>query len=854
MPTALDRAVLEAAALATINHFHGPLLAKIPDAAIQLELIDATLAFARARPWERIGGDEPFSLRFTGVSSPPGFGTLYGLDGGEFGLSLFPTEDDFELFASLDETLDQDEVDELRINALSCSAAFDTSPLSLAVASAWGLAVTPRFLLLRGGRAQPLRADDARVLVAALRAVTALATEGTVGEGRCSFLGKTVTATLELPWLADRPRAPPPAFVALDRELRTAALLFARAHGLERAADDAFLEYAHLFLGPYARQYLASLTNDADRAKTEAWIAAHERGRLVLLELLAGVADQVAALDLLSGEHLAIHEPSLSAALEPHQCYAAWLVREDDAWLLASARAEIIPLPDALRARDAFLARFPVGTRWGHDALIALVELSGQTARPNTGLRNTDDEPFASDRDRYSLTGKGDALFDALANAPDVRRGPGRTLALYRQGNAMHRLWWRTQIARFTFDRGELIVDANSHQRLDAVRARLEKDFPGATRFRERVPMDGDPIDFSRVNAHLDLQPLPDDASAEVLTVLEAVANARLRFGEDLASDDPARRAAAIREVRLLAAAMPNEEDRLPFRRALGVGLWGEWLGPDEPWLGFGAGVELNLALEALVAPIALELEGPRFERFCDAMRLGWAAFSVRRLAVPRAEKVAAALAILTPEGAGSRMQGSLIEPRLPASSPNARRLAEFVPFLVERAELLFPFDRRVVDEIKVEAESHHLDLHIMVDLEPEFDARASEAAPDFVHGVLPLDVWGDFVEDYQPASWWLVPRPWQRELMADWFIATHGSLAGRSFPDACEAMVEIESAALRDELTPVGRTCEALEDLGLAHEESVALISAVDWKGKNAEAALRELVQTAERAAGEVQ
>ena len=158
---------------------HGPTLEAVGLELI-LELIDAAVAFEAAEPWHVFEPDEPLSIRIDAAGRELE-GCVVGASGEEFGLALYHQAGSIDRLHTL--------VQEGRPEAgrsLACTTmllAYDSSCSVEAVRAMTGVELAPLVFHITRGGPREAGPDDVAVLVAGLRAVTALA-EGRAPRGR----------------------------------------------------------------------------------------------------------------------------------------------------------------------------------------------------------------------------------------------------------------------------------------------------------------------------------------------------------------------------------------------------------------------------------------------------------------------------------------------------------------------------------------------------------------------------------------------------------------------------------------------------------------------------------------------
>ncbi|MGH2898917.1 MAG: DUF7309 domain-containing protein, partial [Solirubrobacteraceae bacterium] len=150
---------------------HGPTLETVGPELV-LELIDAAVAFEAAEPWHVFEPDEPLSIRID-ASGRELEGCVLGAGGEEFGLALYHQAGSIDRVHTC--------VKDGRPKAarsLACTTmllAYDSSCSVEAVRAMTGVELAPLVFHITRGGPRAAGPDDVAVLVAGLRAVTALA-------------------------------------------------------------------------------------------------------------------------------------------------------------------------------------------------------------------------------------------------------------------------------------------------------------------------------------------------------------------------------------------------------------------------------------------------------------------------------------------------------------------------------------------------------------------------------------------------------------------------------------------------------------------------------------------------------
>lgn len=533
------------AALA-VSLAHGPTLENV-SAELILELVDAAVAFEAAEPWHVFELEEPLSIRI-GAAGRALEGCVLGAGGEEFGLALY------HQIGSIDRvhTFMQEGRPEAA-RSLACTTLllfYDNSYSVEAVRAMTGVPLAP--LVVHTTRNGPGVAgpDDVAVLVAGLRAVTALA-EGRAprgetldpahrvvahaaranapaktrspyaGVGRnqpcpCGSGKKFKRCHLEAVEAASSPSLPPsspPRAMVHDRDEQLSAEII--EHGKRRFGSEMlvrrlsetlgdlaslgqlvtpWLAYMLPFEGhPLAAHFLRSRSSSLS-AEDRRWIERQLATPLGVWEILrVDPGRGVDVVDLLTGKRCFVHEIKGSGVLAPRDAILARVVADE---VVVFCGMHETPL-DPTNA-DAVVTRFgEISSAEGAAArLIGLwggqvAERRRKAATPMT-ITNTDGHEAATVEDRFALRGGSfEQVFARLAaldgvNVDERDRG-GARLTFTRAGNAKHALWTNTILGSARLTATRLVVQTNSSERAEALTAQLREALGELATWKKRT-------------------------------------------------------------------------------------------------------------------------------------------------------------------------------------------------------------------------------------------------------------------------------------------------------------------------------------------------------------------------------
>jgi len=333
------------------------------------------------------------------------------------------------------------------------------------------------------------------------------------------------------------------------------------------------------------------------------WLEAQLRSWLSIWEVLeVEPGKSIRLKDLLTGEERMVSEVVGSRNLERHLLLLARVVDHAGLSLLIGSHPQPLPPAAGQEALDQFREEMELGKQVSaaelreSDRPTYLIDIWEEAVealrnRPFPQMRNTDGEDLVFIKDHYKLLGA-DArtIFEAeLVKARDVQPPePGKKERHY---TVMHedrnRRTGQTLIASIVVKAREVVVEINSRERADQLRARMESEFGNCLRFgkrqeesaddmmakmpararKARPPLEGPEIDAAlREFKTQHYSTWPDDSlpALDGLTPREAAAQPKYRARLDTllkemeyheSQEEPARRF-----------------DFGPIRRALGLG------------------------------------------------------------------------------------------------------------------------------------------------------------------------------------------------------------------------------------------------------------------------------------------
>lgn len=168
---------------------HGPLLQKVQNVELILDLIMATVDFERAAPWTDILGDEAIALT---VDAPEVTyeGCVMGQLGETFGLAVYDERGSIARMVKLSQHGQQP--DGMAFDTMSVVLERESSFVADAVEEWTGVRVAPVLVRIKRGDSAPLNEVEVSTLVACLRAVVSL-TRREAGVGACLGVQRKLT-------------------------------------------------------------------------------------------------------------------------------------------------------------------------------------------------------------------------------------------------------------------------------------------------------------------------------------------------------------------------------------------------------------------------------------------------------------------------------------------------------------------------------------------------------------------------------------------------------------------------------------------------------------------------------------
>ena len=513
-----------------------------------LELIDAAVAFEAAEPWHVFEPDEPLSIRIDAAGRELE-GCVLGAGGEEFGLALYHQAGSIDRVHTL--------VQEGRPEAgrsIACTTmllAYDSSCSVEAVRAMTGVELAPLVFHVTRGGPRDAGPDDVAVLVAGLRAVTALA-EGRAPRGETRDPAHQVTAHaaranamakprglyasvgrnqpcpcgsgkkfkrchLEAVETAPSPAPSSPRAMLHARDERLAADII--EHGKRRFGGEMlvrrlsetlgdraslaqfvtpWLAYMLPFEGePLAAHFLRSRGSSLP-AEDRRWIERQLATPIGVWEVLrVDHGRGVDAVDLLTGTRYFVQEAMGSGMLAPRDAILARAVADDVVVFCGVHEAPLDPTN-----ADAVVTQVgEIASKQGGERLIDLWE--GQVAEKRRKaatpmkITNTDGHEAVTTEERFALrSGSFETVFARLAALDgvnvDEHDRTGARFTFTRAGNAKHPHWANTIIGSARLTPTRLVVQTNSSERAEALTAQLREALGDLatwkTRTRETLP------------------------------------------------------------------------------------------------------------------------------------------------------------------------------------------------------------------------------------------------------------------------------------------------------------------------------------------------------------------------------
>jgi len=526
---------------------HGATLETVGPELI-LELIDAAVAFEAAEPWHVFEPDEPLSIRIDAAGRELE-GCVLGAGGEEFGLALYHQA------GSIDRvhTFMQEGRPEAG-RSLACTTmllAYDSSCSVEAVRAMTGVELAPLVFHITRGGPREAGPDDVAVLVAGLRAVTALA-EGRAPRGEtrdpahqvvahaaradamakprglyanvgrnqpcpCGSGKKVKRCHLGAVETPPSPRPGSPRAMLHARDERLAADII--EHGKRRFGSEMLVRRLSETLGdraplgqfvtpwlaymlPFSGEPLAAhfLRNRGSSLSAEdrRWIELQLATPIGVWEVLrVDHGRGVDAVDLLTRTRCFVQEAMGSTMLAPRDAILARAVADDVVVFCGVHEAPLDPMN-----ADAVVTQVgEIASKQGAQRLLDLWE--GQVAEKRRKaatpmkVTNTDGHEAATTEDRFALrSGSFEKVLARLAALDSVNLDEhdrtGARFTFTRAGNAKHPHWANTIIGSARLTPTRLVVQTNSSERAEALTARLREALGDLatwkTRTREPLP------------------------------------------------------------------------------------------------------------------------------------------------------------------------------------------------------------------------------------------------------------------------------------------------------------------------------------------------------------------------------
>jgi hypothetical protein len=237
-------------------------------------------------------------------------------------------------------------------------------------------------------------------------------------------------------------------------------------------------------------------------ARERDWLEAQLRSWLSIWEVLeVDPGKSIRLKDLLTGEERMVSEVSGSRNLERHLLLLARVVDYAGLSLLIGSHPQPLPPVAGQEALAQFREEMELGKRVSAaelregDRPTYLIDVWEEAVealrnRPFPQMRNTDGEDLVLIKDHYKLVGADarTSLEAELAKMPDVQPPePGKKERRY---TVMHedrnRRTGQTLIASIVVKAREVVVETNSRERADQLRARMEATFGDCLRFGKR--------------------------------------------------------------------------------------------------------------------------------------------------------------------------------------------------------------------------------------------------------------------------------------------------------------------------------------------------------------------------------
>lgn len=759
------------AALA-VSFEHGPTLETVGPELI-LELIDAAVAFEAAEPWNVFESDEPLSIRIDSAGRELE-GCVLGAGGEEFGLALYHQAGSIDRVHTF--------VEEGRPEAarsLACTTvllAHDSSCTVESVRAMTGVEVAPLVFHVTRGGPRAAGPEDVAVLVAGLRAVTALA-EGRAprgetrdpahrvvahaaranvmaesramlyaGVGRnqpcpCGSGKKFKRCHLGAVEAAPSPAPSSPRAMLHARDERLAADII--EHGKRRFGGETLVRRLSETLGdraslgqfvtpwlaymlPFEGEPLAAhfLQSRGSRLSAEdrRWIERQLATPVGVWEVLrVDHGCGVDAVDLLTGRRCFVHEVMGSGMLAPRDAILARAVADEVVVFCGVHETPLEPTN-----ADAVVAQFgEVASKDG--AAQRLIDLwEGQAAETRRKaatpmkVTNTDGHEAATVEDRFALRGGSfEAVFARLAALEgvnvDERDRAGAHFTFTRAGNAKHAHWANTIIGAARLTATRLVVQTNSSERAETLRAQLRDALGDLATWKKRT-REALPEMLGGETVMIDGQLVTSPPEATLRDAYREWLDHPVPSLDGRTPREAVRDADGRRGVHLLLKQQENRHARKPvegldpaqLRRELGLDELGQPSPNFELDRTVGSGRKLSETVIDFAQPM-LDAEGAQIDEHHMRAVLGFA--------------IVVWNAIITAEQAGEPLDAATISADLPAH----RWLAWIEPFVVRKRER-FRDDLRLVGDWHVRRHRDRLDIQMETRVSPVLHAQLEAA------------------------------------------------------------------------------------------------------------------------------
>ncbi len=659
-------AALSMKAALAVNLDHGRALVDVSPELV-LELIEATLDFDAAAPWQSFEPDEAIAVRI----EPGGReleGCVLGQAGEEFGLALYHQAGSIQKVIAF---ADEGRPEKARsLGATTMLVERGDAFVVDAIEEMAGVAAAPRVLHLTRGKVSPATAHDVAGLVAALRAVTALATGEADASGRSVGGERSVVAhamrvtasnsrtssnydavgrnelcpcgsgkkfkRCHLDAINELPLDSAKASIHVrdERVVHDVIALGARRFGADaiaRVVEQKFgtrgapiqlmsplVAYEIPFDGKSLAVHFLEAATRGSSADDRTWIERQLQTRLSIWEVLSVERGKgLEVVDLLSGHRCFVDENLGSQTLLPRQAVLGRVVLGERNVFCGMHESPLGPMEAdhvVQKARGTSLATGELLESW-HDVL---ENLERKAKTPMT-VRNTDGHDVANVEDVFSVArGAFQRVVQTLAALDgvvvDEHRAKNARLTFTRSGNAVHPSWANTVIGTARLTPTRLVVTTNSLERAEvlaqSLRAELTTLATWKKREREELPamLGGETIT-------IDAQSMRSASVVDAFRGWLDSASPLLegRTPRDAVADEAGRRIVHVmlKDLEYRHARRPLDGvDPLQWRRELGLDQLGRPLADRELERSIGAGRKLTETLLDFARPMIDALPG----------------------------------------------------------------------------------------------------------------------------------------------------------------------------------------------------------------------------------------------------